>query len=109
MKHTYGMDILADQPVYKSAEFKDGKAYITLYNADGLYGQTGGVEMLIAGKDKVLKRGVVSITEDNRLVVHSPEVPEPEIVRYGFGMYYFGKHIYNGAGLPLAPFRTDKD
>ncbi|MBR6719597.1 MAG: hypothetical protein IKL74_01660 [Clostridia bacterium] len=109
MKHTYGMDILADQPIFKSVEFKDGKAYITLYNADGLYGQTGGVEMLIAGKDKVLKRGVVSITEDNRLVVHSPEVPEPEIVRYGFGMYYFGKHIYNGAGLPLAPFRTDKD
>ncbi len=107
LKYTYGKDIKADQPTYKSAEFRDGKAYITLDNAEGLFGQLYGVEMMIAGEDRVLHRAYVSIMEDNRLCVQSQMVPKPVLVRYGFGMYYFGKHIYNGAGLPLAPFRTD--
>lgn len=37
LKHTYGMDVVGDQPIYRSVEFRDGKAYITLDNAEGLY------------------------------------------------------------------------
>ena len=109
LKYTYGKNIAADQPVYRSTEFKDAKAYITLDNADGLFAQLGTVEMKIAGEDRVLHPATVEILEDNRLLVYSDEVKNPILVRYGFCMYYFGSHIYNSAGLPLAPFRTDCD
>ncbi len=109
LKYTYGKDIFADHPVYKSAEFKDGKAYITLDHADGLFGRLWSVEMKIAGKDKILHSATVEILEDNRLMVYSEKVPEPVLVRYGFCMHYFGGQLYNSAGLPLAPFRTDTD
>lgn len=108
LHHTYGFDIAADQPVYRSVEFRDGKAYITLDNSDGLYGFTYNVNMYIAGGDCVLHPATVEILPDNRLCVYSEEVEEPVLVRYGFGMYYFGRHLYNEAGLPLAPFRTDR-
>ena len=107
LKYTYGKNILADQPVYRSVEFKDGKAYITLDNAEGLFAQLYTVEMKIAGEDRVLHPATVEILEDNRLLVYSEDVKNPILVRYGFCMHYFGSHIYNSAGLPLAPFRTD--
>lgn len=109
LKYTYGMDIKADQPLYKSVEFKDGKAYITLENADGLFGDVSKVVMYIAGEDRVPYRGDVTILPDNRVCVYSEDVPEPVLVRYGFCMHYLGTHLYNDAGLPLAPFRTDRD
>ena len=108
-KYTYGEDIPADQPVYSSVEFKEGKAYITLENGDGLYGNTGMVAMQIAGSDKIPYPATVEIAEDGRLCVYSDKVPEPVLVRYGFDMYYFGGYLYNNANLPLAPFRTDRD
>ena len=37
LKHTYGYDINADQPVYKSVCFEGSKAYITLESGEGLY------------------------------------------------------------------------
>ena len=109
LKHTFGMDIPADQPVYHSVEFEDGKAYITLDNSEGLYGDLAYVGMYIAGADHVLHEATVKILPDNRLCVYSAEVSEPVLVRYGYCKYYFGQHIYNNAGLPLAPFRTDKN
>lgn len=109
LKYTYGLDIKADQPVYKSVEFNGEKAYITLDNADGLYGITADVNMYIAGIDKVLHRAQLEILPDNRLCVYCNDVKTPVLVRYGFDFYYFGRHLYNDAGLPLAPFRTDAD
>jgi len=47
--------------------------------------------------------------ENEMLVLSSAEVENPEIVRYAFNWCYVGGHIYNSAGLPLAPFRTDSE
>ena len=69
---------------------------------------TDAVNMYIAGADKVLHRAKVEIQDDGRLCVYSQDVPEPVLVRYAFDTNYFGQHLYNDAGLPLAPFRTDK-
>jgi sialate O-acetylesterase len=38
----------------------------------------------------------------------SDAVPEPKAVRYGWCEACEG-NLWNGAGLPLAPFRTDRD
>lgn len=109
LKHTYEFDIYADQPVFERVEFKEGKAYITLKNADGLYCKNlAGVKMYLADNEKILKRADVEI-KDNMLVLSADEIKNPSCVRYGFDYYYSGCHIYNKAGLPLAPFRTDKN
>ncbi len=107
LKYTYGKDIKADHPVFRSAEFVDGKAYITLDHAEGLFGDTNNVSMYIAGEDKVLHKATVEIMPDSKLCVYSKAVTKPMLVRYAFNMYYFGTHLYNDIGLPLAPFRTD--
>jgi sialate O-acetylesterase len=42
------------------------------------------------------------------VVVRSAEVPEPAVARYAWSPYAEGCNLYNGAGLPAAPFRTDQ-
>jgi sialate O-acetylesterase len=44
--------------------------------------------------------------EGDEVVVSSPEVPRPVAVRYGWADNPTC-NLYNGAGLPAAPFRTD--
>jgi len=41
------------------------------------------------------------------VVVSSPEVERPEAVRFGWADYPV-VNLYNEAGLPASPFRTDK-
>jgi sialate O-acetylesterase len=36
----------------------------------------------------------------------SPEVPNPTVARYGWANNPAGCNLYNKAGLPAAPFRT---
>lgn len=44
--------------------------------------------------------------DDETVIVSAPEVPEPVDVRYGWADNPTC-HLYNGADLPVAPFRTD--
>lgn len=109
LKHSYNFNILAEQPTFKSAEFKDGKAYIYLNNADGLYSNNlSKVKMYICDKTRILKQADIEI-ENDVLILSNQEVENPEVVRYAFNWCYTGGHIYNKAGLPLAPFRTDTE
>lgn len=108
LKHTYGCDIDADHPVFRSAVFEKNKVIIELDNAEGLYCRNLSlVKMFVCDESHELKRADVEI-DGTRLILHCPEVEKPIIARYGFDFYYDGMHIHNGAGLPLAPFRTDK-
>lgn len=108
LKHTYDFDLYADHPVFKEAKFKDGKVYISFYNADGLYCKwLDGVKMYVADESHMLKRANVEI-KDDMIILSCIEVEKPILARYGFDFYYSGCHIYNKAGLPIAPFRTDK-
>ena len=60
----------------------------------------------IAGEDKTWKRAVAKIDGDT-VVVSSPDVAKPVAVRYAFAMNPEGCNLYNKAGLPASPFRTD--
>lgn len=108
LKYTYGRELAADQPVYQSVRFIGRKAFITLQNVEVLSGFTSNVIMYIAGENKIMHRAVVEIVNDNQLCVYSENVEKPLLVRYAFDMFYFGSHLYNEVGLPLAPFRTDR-
>lgn len=45
--------------------------------------------------------------EGDTVVVSSPKVPQPVAVRYAWADNPEGCNLYNQAGLPAAPFRTD--
>ncbi len=59
----------------------------------------------LAGPDKVFHPAAAEIQGDT-VVVSSPEVAQPVAVRYGWANVPVG-NLFNAAGLPAFPFRTD--
>ena len=60
----------------------------------------------IAGDDKVWHRATAAVDGD-RIVLSAPSVLAPKFVRYGYRMNPLDANLYNKAGLPASPFRTD--
>jgi sialate O-acetylesterase len=61
----------------------------------------------IAGRDRKWHWANAVIHED-RVIVSSPAVPHPIAVRYAYAMNPEGCNLYNRAGLPVSPLRTDR-
>ena len=62
---------------------------------------------MIAGEDGVFEPGKAQI-KDNTVIVTSPRVKQPVTVRYCFDDATVG-NLFNKEGLPVAPFRTDRN
>jgi sialate O-acetylesterase len=60
----------------------------------------------IAGPDRVWHWADARIEGACEVVVSSPEVPQPVAVRYAWSINPVC-NLYNSAGLPAWPFRTD--
>jgi sialate O-acetylesterase len=60
----------------------------------------------VAGRDQVWHWADAVIVGDS-VVVSSDQVPAPVAVRYAFAMNPAGANLYNRAGLPASPSRTD--
>lgn len=72
----------------------------------GLVAKGGALQgFVIAGDDREWKPAVARIDGD-RVVVSSPEVATPVAVRYAWENFPTC-NLFNGAGLPATPFRTD--
>lgn len=102
----FQQSVVPSGPLYTSHEIVEGKVIIHFNYADGLhakYGDLGG--FMIAGEDKQFVWADAMI-KGNTVVVSSPQVPEPKSVRYGWANNPVST-LYNGAGLPASPFRTD--
>ncbi len=104
----YGQNIVYSGPLYRSMKRRGDK--IRLYfdhtgggletrNSQQLSGFT------IAGEDRVFHPAEARIAGRD-VVVSSPEVPKPVAVRYGWSDIP-QCNLYNNAGLPASPFRTD--
>lgn len=48
-----------------------------------------------------------AVIEGDTVVVSSEKVPAPVAVRYAYSSNPDGANLYNCAGLPASPFRTD--
>lgn len=110
LKHSYHMDLYADQPVLKQAYFEKNKVILKFDYGEGLYcnRSLASVKMYVADERRVFKKAKIQIQND-MLILTSDEVEYPTIARYAFENCYLGTHIYNKAGLPIAPFRTDRE
>ncbi len=94
-------------PLPVGHEIRNGEVVIRFSHTDGglvVRGADLG-EFLIAGEDRQWKPGRARIENDTVVVSH-PEVPAPAAVRYAWSNNPYAT-LYNGAGLPASPFRTD--
>jgi sialate O-acetylesterase len=103
----YGIKIPFQGPTFKSVAHRPGALELHFdHTAGGLVVKGDKLEEFsIAGKDRQWHWAEARIVGD-AVVVSSPDVPEPEAARYAWQSYPAAT-LYNGAGLPAVPFRTD--
>jgi len=108
LRYDYGKrDVVPSGPLYKSHKIgSDGKVTISFDHAKGLHGRGGSLAgFMIAGEDKAFVWADVEV-KGKKVVVWSDQVPNPRAVRYGWAVNPVST-LYNEAGLPASPFRTD--
>lgn len=104
----YGEKVEASGPVYKGMKIEGGKIRLTFAHAAGL-GAKGGQPLAgfaIAGADRLFAPAQASV-EGDTVVVWSEQVKAPVAVRYAWANNPAGCNLYNQAGLPASPMRTD--
>lgn len=105
---TYGQDVIWHGPTYAAHETVPGAIKVTFTHTDGgivVKGDQPAGEFAVAGEDRVFHWATATIDGDT-LTVSSPAVPNPVAVRYAWQANPLA-NLYNGAGLPMVPFRTD--
>lgn len=81
--------------------------YATGLRAAGLHAPAGDLRgFALAGADQKFVWATARIADD-RVIVSSPDIPNPIAVRYAWAANPIG-NLVNAAGLPASPFRTDK-
>lgn len=103
----YGKPVVSSGPVYRSMERSGSTLRIHFDHTDGglkIHGDKL-AEFSVAGSDRKWHWATATI-EGDTVVVSSPEVAEPVAVRYAWQANPQAT-LFNGAGLPAAPFRTD--
>jgi sialate O-acetylesterase len=107
LRNEYGKkDIIVSGPLYKAMKVDGDKIRISFDFDKGLVAKDGELkEFIIAGVDQVFVPAQAKI-EGNTVVVWSDAVKSPKAVRFAWRNIP-KPNLYNGAGLPASPFRTD--
>ncbi|MDB5268901.1 MAG: sialate O-acetylesterase [Hymenobacter sp.] len=105
---TYGEKALPHSgPRYQAMQVKNGEVRLTFDYAEGLLSRDGALrEFTLAGADSVFRPAQARIV-GRTVVVSSPQVAQPVAVRFGWSKSPM-PNLFNGAGLPASPFRTDQ-
>jgi sialate O-acetylesterase len=102
----YGLAVEWSGPEFRSASGEGSALRVKFTHAKGLTPKvTPASGFEVAGVDRVFHSAIAQI-ENETVVVSSPDVPEPVAVRYAWTNGPVAS-LYNGAGLPAAPFRSD--
>ena len=103
----YKQDVAYKGPTYASVDFKGNRAVLSFTDTrGGLVARAGELTgFTVAGNDAKFFSARASIVGD-KVVVSSPLVPTLVAVRYGWSSYP-EVNLFNKAGLPASPFRTD--
>lgn len=103
----YGQNGPSSGPLPAEHEIKGNEIICSFRETDGGLVAKGGElkGFAIAGADKKWVKASARIDGD-KVIVSSPEVKEPKAVRYAWA-FNPDCNLYNGAGLPASPFRTD--
>ncbi len=104
----HGKDVEFSGPVYKAKEIRGNTVRLTFDHLGGGLVAKGGDKLegfAIAGEDGKYVWADATI-EGDTIVVSSPDVEKPANVRYAWADNPVC-NLYNQAGLPAVPFRTD--
>jgi sialate O-acetylesterase len=104
----YGKDVIATSgPLLDGYETKGSEIVLSFIHTNGgLSAKDGSLQgFVIAGEDRQWKKATARIDGD-KVIVSSTEVPKPTAVRYAWENFP-DCNLFNGAGLPASPFRTD--
>jgi sialate O-acetylesterase len=102
----YGEKIEYSGPLFASATPAGGKIAVTFTHAGGLTAKGGpAAGFQIAGPDQKFVPAAAEIS-GSTVLVSSAAVANPQSVRYGWSQVPDG-NLFNAAGLPASPFRTD--
>lgn len=106
---TYGRKVECSGPQCETAVVEGKKIRLKFSHCEGGLVAKGGElkHFAIAGRDGKY-RWAKAVVEGDSVIVSSPEVPEPVSVRYAWAGNPEGCNLYNLAGLPASPFRTDQ-
>lgn len=104
----YNLDSVPSGPLFQEMEVKGNEVVLEFDYSKGLTTKNGEAPsgFAIAGEDKAWHWAQARI-EDEKVVVWSEEVDKPEAIRYGWQSNP-EVNLYNQAGLPASPFRTDQ-
>jgi sialate O-acetylesterase len=107
LRGTYGRDVCCEGPTFASAERLPGALRLHFEHAEGGLVARGGKpeEFSVAGADRKWHWAEARI-EGDAVVVSSAQVSEPVAARYAWQANPAAT-LFNGAGLPAVPFRTD--
>jgi len=109
LANVYGRKIEYSGPVYESMKVDGDTVRVKFTHLGrGLVAKGGPLKWFeVAGDDRKFVQAQAKIDGDS-VVVTSRDVKSPLAVRYAWDSYPEGCNLYNDAGLPAAPFRTDK-
>lgn len=104
---TYRKRVTYSGPIYKTMRIRGNEVRLSFDHVDGgLVAQGGPLKgFTIAGSDRKFVWAEARI-EGRKVVVCSDAVPRPVAVRYAWANNP-DCNLYNAAGLPASPFRTD--
>ena len=106
---TYGKRIPYSGPIYRSSYIRGDKVYIRFDHTNGGLTVKDGDTLkgfAIAGADRKFV-WADAVIKGKKIVVSADSVPEPVAVRYAWQINPEAS-LFNGAGLPASPFRTDE-
>jgi len=107
LTRAYGRTLEDSGPVAVAARGAPGGAVRVRFThvTGGLSARDGALQTFeLAGEDGKFFPAE-AVIEGDELVVRSPAVPAPAAVRYAWANYPAGCNLFNGAGLPAAPFQ----
>jgi sialate O-acetylesterase len=121
LRNQYHQQVEVSGPLFDELTLSGKEARVTFTHAGPslVAGQKSGREpfratpeqplagFAIAGEDRVWHWAEARI-EGETVVCSHPDVPQPKAIRYAYRMNPGKANLYNQAGLPASPFRTDK-
>ena len=103
----YGKDVVAAGPTYEAMKVEGDKIRLTFQHTDGgLVAKDGDLKgFVVAGTNRQFAAATARI-DGATVLVSGAGIAGPAAVRYAFEDNP-ACNLFNGAGLPAAPFRTD--
>lgn len=107
LQNEYGVKgLTVSGPLYRGMQRKGGEITLQFDFATGLRAEGGELkDFMIAGADQVFVPATARIAGD-KIIVSNITIPDPVAVRFAWSKVPH-PNLFNAAGLPASPFRTD--